>query len=202
MKQLSIIKEQLLTLGVVPKKQKVIAAHKAELAELLFEKLIETIINKESICKFYSYLRACQCRLTPVIRKNIRAKHQKAINSNSLDIIDLKNFIKSIDLEVAKKRFIEHENKKLIRRSKPKPKKRKETKPYKTPKTRKVSIEEKIEQLKATSTIGLGVESSFKIPKVRSSEVVIDKNTINHHIRDKSILYAAGWSLAKDSNSD
>nr|WP_306287578.1 hypothetical protein [Pseudoalteromonas sp. WY3] len=53
--------------------------------------------------------------------------------------------------------------------------------------------------MKAIPTIGLGVESSLKIPKVRSSEVVIDKNTINHHIRDKSILYAAGWSLAKDS---
>ncbi|MGO2181801.1 MAG: hypothetical protein ACTH36_05670 [Pseudoalteromonas nigrifaciens] len=201
---MSIIKEQLLILGAVPKKQKVIADHKAELAELLFEKLIESIINKESIGKFYSSLRAYQCRLTPVIRKKIRVKHQKAINSNSLDIIDLKNFIKSIDLEAAKKRFIEHKNKKLAGRCKPKLKlkKGKETKPYKTPKTRKVPIEEKKEQLKAIPTIGLGVESSLKIPKVRSSEVVIDKNTINHHIRDKSILYAAGWSLAKDSEFD
>lgn len=199
---MSMIKDQLLTLDVASKMQKTIVDPNADLAELLSEKLIDSIINKKSLNKFYSCLNDYQCRLPPAIKKKVKNKHQKAINSNSLDIVSLNNFIKSIDLESAKKKIIEHKKKKLVRQCKPKLNKRREAKPYKAPKPRKISVKDKIEQLKATPTIGLGVESSLKIPKVKSSEVVIDKNTINHYIRDKSILYAAGWSLAKDNDSD
>jgi hypothetical protein len=46
--------------------------------------------------------------------------------------------------------------------------------------------------------IGLGLESKIKISRIRSSDVVIDKNTNQEKVTDKSILYVAGWSLSAD----
>jgi hypothetical protein len=46
--------------------------------------------------------------------------------------------------------------------------------------------------------IGLSIEPTFHPQKVLRSEVVIDANTKAKGIkRDRSILYAAGWSLTK-----
>lgn len=45
-------------------------------------------------------------------------------------------------------------------------------------------------------TIGLGVESSIKIPSVKNHEVKIDKNTLNKGKKKiKHIIYTPGWSL-------
>lgn len=43
--------------------------------------------------------------------------------------------------------------------------------------------------------IGLGLESQVVIPRVNAQDVVIDKHTNAELVKDKHILYAAGWSL-------
>lgn len=46
-----------------------------------------------------------------------------------------------------------------------------------------------------TVTIGLGLESTFKPKKIKRDSVVIDAHTRSSATHDKSIIYAAGWSI-------
>ena len=110
----------------------------------------------------------------------------------------------NLDFGLAKERFSKRqkfrkERKKNLSKSN---NSRKSKKIYKPPNRPKVTAQDKITQLRATPKLGLGIETQIKIPKVRATDVVIDKNTKQDKATDKSILYAAGWSLANENDSD
>lgn len=46
--------------------------------------------------------------------------------------------------------------------------------------------------------IGLGLQSTFIPKKIKRDSVVLDEKTTPTKTTDKSILYAAGWSLKPD----
>lgn len=48
--------------------------------------------------------------------------------------------------------------------------------------------------------IGLGLKSSFKPKKIKRDEVVLDLQTTPDQGKEKTILYAPGWTLS--SNAD
>ncbi|VVO18797.1 MULTISPECIES: hypothetical protein [Pseudomonas] len=48
--------------------------------------------------------------------------------------------------------------------------------------------------------IGLGLESSFKPKKIKRDEVVLDSQTTADQEKEKSILYAPGWTLSSSAD--
>ncbi|WP_138953793.1 hypothetical protein [Vibrio rotiferianus] len=98
---------------------------------------------------------------------------------------ELISVVSSINLDAAKKRWVR------LRQTK-KPKRKRGRKP-----SLKVdlSAEEILKSRRGTPRIGLGLESQVNIPRVKSREVVVDKNTSTEKVTDKHILYAAGWNL-------
>ncbi|RPF57295.1 hypothetical protein [Vibrio crassostreae] len=101
---------------------------------------------------------------------------------------ELNSLVDSINVEEARKRWQEWRQK----RKAAKLKKRKARKP-----SLKVSLsaDDILESRRSTPRIGLGLESQLNIPKVNAKDVVVDQHTHSEKIKDKHILYAAGWSL-------
>ncbi|MNJ08353.1 hypothetical protein D3C77_24630 [compost metagenome] len=60
---------------------------------------------------------------------------------------------------------------------------------------RKRKKERKNNKPYGTVTIGLGLESTFKPKKIKRDSVVIDSRTRSTSTNEKSIIYAAGWSI-------
>ncbi len=59
----------------------------------------------------------------------------------------------------------------------------------------KPSTKDKIEQIRGTVQIGFGLESKVKTARVKRVDVLLDDKTMPVKSSDKSIIYAAGWSL-------
>ena len=49
--------------------------------------------------------------------------------------------------------------------------------------------------------IGLGLESSFKPKKIKRDEVVLDLQTTGDQVKEKTILYAPGWTLSSSADN-
>lgn len=60
----------------------------------------------------------------------------------------------------------------------------------------------KLAKSNKTGRIGLGLESTFKPKRIKRSEVVLDEQTSTTEGKDKSIIYAAGWSLSEQHGED
>lgn len=198
------IKEQLISLGVSQKEgSSKLSVHydagELSLSELTHNKLVELIIAKQPFGRLHSFLANKELRLNKTVRKKLQLLYKASIDNNFLDSIALKVEIEKIDFEKAKESFLKRKDQKNARKS-GKSKKRK-IKPYVAPPQRKVSAKEKVSQLKAIKRIGFGLESEVKIPKIKSTEVAIDKYTEIENRGEKSILYAAGWSLKHENDN-
>lgn len=49
--------------------------------------------------------------------------------------------------------------------------------------------------------VGLGLESSFKPKKIKRDEVVLDLQTTGDQVKEKTILYAPGWTLSSSADN-
>lgn len=123
-------------------------------------------------------------------RKRLKAFYQSAKKNSpehsrcSQLAGDLKSLLESLNFDAAKKKWGN--------------KKKKRAKPLKSKRPSigvKVTTQDIINSRKGRPQIGLGLESQVVIPKVKARDVVIDKHTNSEMIKDKHILYAAGWSL-------
>jgi hypothetical protein len=175
-----------------------------DIAQRVTIKLLELIIARKHFSKASSYLSNQKLLFPSTIKRNLKRLHENGITNNFVNEIEFKEYILSLNFDSAKELF---HKKQLTRKERKKNKSKisrlkKNKKGYKTPIRQKLSVQEKIKELKAIETIGLGVKSVIKIPKVKSIDVVIDKNTEQEKIVDKSILYAAGWSLSNENYSD
>ncbi len=59
----------------------------------------------------------------------------------------------------------------------------------------RVNVKPRLSEITKPLKIGLGMESSYKPQKIARQSVLIDENTRSKSTHEKSILYAAGWSI-------
>jgi hypothetical protein len=171
--------------------------------QVLF-KLFELILTSKRFAKATSYLSDQKLLFQPSVKKKLKKLYEDSVKSNCLDEVEFTKYILNLDFELAKKRFIKRQALRKERKKNPLQNKapKKSKKVYKAPNRPKISAQDKINQLKGLSKLGLGIETQIKIPKIRATDVVIDKNTKQNKVTDKSILYAAGWSLSNEGDSD
>ena len=126
-----------------------------------------------------------------------------ALNQFAIDTIEkgkfddtlLRNLINKINYIDAVARFNGHKIKMLIRKHKEVRLCKRDGDETYSIKTEKKTAKEILSQYKDAKTIGLGVETEIKIPRIRREDVKIDVNTEKKKKVEKAILYAAGWTL-------
>ncbi|WP_198559918.1 DUF7195 family protein [Colwellia sp. 12G3] len=167
------------------------------IGDKIINNIIKLIIVENGICKIHLDLQKLHLKLSPIEKKKLKGFHVSAISNNFLNETSLINFLRSINYPKAIARFTDKRNK---------AKAKKKTKITKTQKVQRItnlpanSIDDILETSSGLKKIGLGLESNVKISRVRAYEVIIDKNTSLDSTYDKSILYAAGWSIKGADN--
>jgi hypothetical protein len=159
--------------------------------ESLIDKVIRLVVSKTNYIEVNSVFRTAELRLSNSERKTLRNYINTALAENFVDLLRFTAFLNAIVLDKASTLY-------QARKTNKRPKRKKSLrrhKSYRAPKRPDVSAAEILESHKSTVKIGYGLESNVKIPQVRVNDVVIDKNTDKTHKKDKSILYAAGWSI-------
>jgi hypothetical protein len=162
-------------------------------------KLIELIITCKPFAKATSYLSNQKLLFQPSVRKRLKKLYEDSIKNNYLDEVEFTKYILNLDFELANKRFSKRQ---ALRKERKNKISKKSKKIYKAPNRPITSARDKINQLKGLPKLGLGIETQIKIRKVMAVDVVIDKNTKQDKVTDKSILYVAGWSLSNKNDSD
>lgn len=140
-----------------------------------------------------------QLKIKIIIKKRLKNIILKAKKDSFLDTLAFTNFLASIDADKARLFFSNNAAAKASqvkkKNKKPKQDKKAQLKPLAPSNLPKPSAKEILQESRGIKVIGLGIESIVNIPRVKSADVQIDKNTSNDKITDKSILYAAGWSI-------
>lgn len=144
-----------------------------------------------------------QLKLNKKVKKRLNNIISNAKKDNFLDTLLFTDFLTSIDSKKARIAFKNNsvakanqlKKKKNKKKNKTKQDKAAELKPLAPSNLPKPSAKELLQESRGIKVIGLGVESIVNIPRVKSADVQIDKNTSNDKITDKSILYAAGWTI-------
>ena len=198
------IEEQLKNIGLVKarKDKEPTTNNTINLPELVSGKLIELIVNKESFGRMHSFLTKNQLLISSKTKKKLKTRYTESIESNLLDANEIISFISKIDFELANKNFLQRKERRKASRKNKKKINHNKLRPLVNHLGAQMTTQDKIEQLRATSSIGLGLNSNQKLLRVMSSEVRLDKNTTIDDKYDKSILYAAGFSLKNNSESE
>jgi hypothetical protein len=165
----------------------------AVLQILFIDKFTDILINKDSFNKVHLFLSKNSLYISRREKKYLLHIYVKAIASNFIDITKLNSCLSTIDLKKAAQRFISVNN--MLKAKILKKHKTEKISAYIPPQRIELSVQDKINQLKATVQIGFGLDSKITIKKIRRCDVLLDDNTKQSAPRSKNILYAAGWSL-------
>jgi hypothetical protein len=191
------IKEQLKSLGLVQTTKSVsvqkvdIKEGEKDISHHVLKHLLGIIVARKRFSKVTTYLLKNELRFTSPIKKKLKELHEGSINNNFLNEVEFSKYVLSLNFKLANKRFKARQE---ILKERKKPVKNKSSKQ----KNKVYGKPSKPVPLILGPKIGLGLESKIKISRIRSSDVVIDKNTNQEKVTDKSILYVAGWSLSAD----
>jgi hypothetical protein len=169
-----------------------------QLKEKIISKVIDLVLVKTNYEKIYSVFKFAKLRLSNSERKILRNFITLSLSKNFLDSSGFADFLRSIDFDQARTFYQVQKEKARHKRASKRAKRKKSlghSKVYQAPKRPKVSASEIIGNHKDRVKIGLGLESIISIKRIKADEVVLDKNTDKLKIKDKSILYAAGWSI-------
>jgi hypothetical protein len=170
----------------------------AQFKERIISKLIDLVLIKASYGKISGVFTSAKLHLTTSERGTLKNHINALLTANSPDIFGFATFLKSIDFDLARRFYQERKERKRHKRARKLAKRKKSlahSKGYQAPQRRKVSAAEILVNNKDRVKIGLGLESITTIKRIKADEVVLDKNTDKLNIKDKSILYAAGWSI-------
>lgn len=159
----------------------------------LQESIAELIISKQPFNNFRKILKIKKIRFTNNIYLKLEEFHRLAVYDNSFDYHKLYKLLNTIDYKKAAVRYLSSKNSNSKRKNRRKCFIQRE--PVIIRNQQPISANEKIKQMKEATQIGLGLETNIKLPPVRSSDVKIDEFTKQKSPTEKTILYAAGWSL-------
>jgi hypothetical protein len=166
--------------------------------EEMVSKVISLVVAQADYGKIFSEFAVAKLWLASSEKKTLRSYVDLSRIENFLDLTHFSTFLNSIDFDSARTRSQERKAMMLHRKKKQRAKGKnrlRKGKGYQAPKRPKVTAEEILANNKDRIKIGLGLESIISIKRIKANEVVLDKNTDKLNIKDKSILYAAGWSI-------
>lgn len=199
---MNTIKDQLLKLGLKsqPESKKLPNLKESSKDELstkdsFLEYFISASVNKAGLDVFFENISMLGLRLSKTDKKKLWQIYNSIIEKNFLDVTTLSEELGTINLVSALNRFL-HKEKTNDQKVKYKEKTRKNKVAHKPSLIfEKPSTKDKIEQIRGTIQIGFGLESKVKIARVKRVDVLLDDKTMPVKSSDKSIIYAAGWSL-------
>lgn len=199
---MNTIKDQLLKLGLKsqPESEKLPNLKDSSKDELstkdsFLEYFISASVNKAGLDVFFKNISMLGLRLSKTDKKKLWQIYNSVIEKNFLDVTTLSEELGTINLVSASIRFLHKE-----KTNDQKVKYRKKTGQNKAAHEpslifEKPSTKDKIEQIRGTVQIGFGLESKVKTARVKRVDVLLDDKTMPVKSSDKSIIYAAGWSL-------
>lgn len=191
------IREQLLDLGFNGKDLNQPQDILRFLTTDLKDQFLSLIMNRDQLGKFYEEARYHNLDFRKRVRRDLHAIYETAMRSQFLDALEVERYFQSLVIKHTKgqgkrKRISIDKNVKGKSARNNTPRKRLSKQPLRMD---SITASEKAEAMREAAQIGLGIESSLKLPRVRRDAVVIDIHTKGDSNYEKSILYAAGHSL-------
>lgn len=163
----------------------------------LKDQFLSLIMNRDQLGKFYEEARYHNLDFRKRVRRDLHAIYKTAMRSQFIDALEVERYFQSLEVkhtkgkDKRKKIFVDKTVKRKSARNKTS-RKRLSKQPLRLD---SITASEKAEAMREATKIGLGIESSLKLPRVRRDAVVIDIHTKGDGNYEKSILYAAGHSL-------